>query len=54
MLKVVIDTNVLVSALIKPDCVPELILSFYTAHAPYFQIAIEPSTQRRRARGERK
>jgi putative PIN family toxin of toxin-antitoxin system len=27
MLKVVIDTNVLVSALLKPDSVPELILS---------------------------
>ena len=28
MLRVVIDTNVLVSALLKPDSVPELILSF--------------------------
>ena len=27
MFKVVIDTNVLVSALLKPDSVPELILS---------------------------
>ncbi|MGC8495033.1 MAG: PIN domain-containing protein [Syntrophobacteraceae bacterium] len=27
MLKVVVDTNVLVSALLKPDSVPELVLS---------------------------
>ena len=30
MLKVVIDTNVLVSALLKPDSVPDLILSSFS------------------------
>ncbi len=34
MLKVVIDTNVLISALLKPDSVPELILSLILDEEP--------------------
>jgi predicted nucleic acid-binding protein len=36
MLRVVIDTNVLVSALLKPASVPELILSLILEPEDYF------------------